>query len=114
MPRSDQADWENIGETEPFNGVLTHERFLRANLTPETLEEFYRYGRQDVEYLLHRLSQLYPGMPRPTTVLDFGCGVGRLTRAMCALPAQVTGVDCSAGMLAPSGPSIESRRSGAQ
>ena len=42
------TDWAMLGEGEPFFGVLSAPRFLRANITPETLEEFWETGRADM------------------------------------------------------------------
>ena len=48
MARDTDQDWLEYGEFEPYYGVLTHERFLRANLTPDVLEEFWQSGRENV------------------------------------------------------------------
>lgn len=97
--RDTDTDWQIMGESEPYFGVLSHERFLRRNLTDETLAEFWTTGDHHIGAIHHRLVQHF-GDFLPTNALDFGCGVGRLTRAMAKLAGRATGVDVSEGMLA--------------
>ena len=96
--RNTDLDWTNIGDTEPFYGVLANPMFLKENLSPENLKAFWRAGRLDVNYFLLLVRQHF-GEFTPKTALDFGCGVGRLTRGIAKHVDQVTGVDISPGML---------------
>lgn len=96
--RETDRDWAEIGRTEPFFGVLADPRFFRDNLTDDVLEDFWRSGRVDIDYVLNTIRH-HLGDFDPTDALDFGCGVGRLTRAMARHCARVTGVDISPGML---------------
>lgn len=97
--RETDADWIVLGADEPYHGVLSQEKFLRRNLTPEILEEFWATGEEEIGYLAKVLTQHF-GAFESKRALDFGCGVGRLTRALSRRAAHVTGVDISAGMLA--------------
>jgi trans-aconitate methyltransferase len=92
-----------LGEGEPFYGVLSDPRFLRANITPAALEEFWQTGRNEMQGY-RQLIQAHFGDFSDASALDFGCGVGRLTRAMGELCRQATGLDISSGML------VEARR----
>jgi SAM-dependent methyltransferase len=105
VERDTDADWRAIGAADPFWGVLSHEQYRAGNLTPETLEAFYESGRDDVAEIVRRLTAA-TGQPPAGRALDFGCGVGRLTEAMCDHAGEVTGYDISPGMLA------EARRRG--
>lgn len=96
--RDTDEDWLHYGEFEPYYGVLTHDRFLRANLTPEILAEFWQAGRNDVQWIWGELSRLF-GPRSPQRALDFGCGVGRLTRAIAEIAAEAVGVDLSPEMI---------------
>ena len=46
------TEWQAWGEQDPYFGVLTEERYRRAKLTAESLEEFFRTGRRHVEEVL--------------------------------------------------------------
>jgi len=83
---------------EPYFTVLAHDKFRRANLTPEAEQEFFASGEEYVAHVLHTIrNEIAPGM-QPRSILEFGCGPGRL-----AIPfsrrAKTTAVDVSPAML---------------
>jgi SAM-dependent methyltransferase len=96
--RDTDADWRQLGATEPYWGVLTHPDYKAANLTPRALESFYATGVDYMAGIVEALARTTGGAPGGRA-LDFGCGTGRLTEAMCAYADQVTGYDISPGML---------------
>ena len=97
--RETDADWAILGDDEPFFGVFSHEKFLRRNLTPDVLAEFWASGVEEIQYL-RRILIAHFGDFQAGHAVDFGCGVGRLTRALAEVCDRVTGVDVSPGMLA--------------
>lgn len=98
VPRDTDEDWRIIGDEDPYHGVLTHDRFRRDQLTDEALVDFFMSGRGEVEHYLQRMRVLF-GDFQPRSALDFGCGVGRLTRPLAEITADAIGVDVSPGML---------------
>ena len=61
--------------------------------------EFFATGEQDVEWLMSCANLL--GLPRERSLaLDFGCGIGRLTRPLATHFENYVGVDISEPMLA--------------
>jgi SAM-dependent methyltransferase len=96
--RDTDADWREIGASDPYWGVISHPRFQRDNLTPEAVEDFYRSGRDEIETIATGLGWLTGRVPSGRA-LDFGCGVGRLTEAMTRFAGEVVGYDVSPGML---------------
>jgi len=88
-----EDDWEELARREPHFAVLTREEFLRGRLTPEALEKFWASGEDDVRFLFE-LAKI-----QPEIAVDFGCGVGRLTRALAKRATRVIGVDASPTML---------------
>lgn len=92
--RSDE-DWQELGSREPYFAVLTDERFLRDRLDDQAREAFFASGEADVEELFALAG---PGFS-PRSALDFGCGVGRLTRALARRVERVYGVDVAPAML---------------
>jgi SAM-dependent methyltransferase len=96
--RDTDADWRALGAAQPYWGVLTQPAYRSENLTPARIEAFYASGRDDVDGLAEALRRT-TGAPPGGRALDFGCGAGRLTEAMCAHAETVTGYDISPGML---------------
>jgi ubiquinone/menaquinone biosynthesis C-methylase UbiE len=62
------------------------------------LEAFLATGRNEVTWLLRTLAESFPDVPR-ARALDFGCGVGRVTRALAGHFASVVGVDVAPSMI---------------
>jgi SAM-dependent methyltransferase len=93
--REHARPWEEWGTLDP----------LWANLTePGTqhgawdLEDFWRLGREEIGAVMAVADRL--GRPRERReALDFGCGAGRLTRALCAHFERTTGVDVAQSMI---------------
>ena len=93
------GDWERFGAVEPYFAVLTESRFLKQNLTPETVAAFYATGESDVARLAG-LAAAEAGRPlSPEKALEFGCGVGRLTFAMARRADCVVGIDAAPSLL---------------
>jgi SAM-dependent methyltransferase len=98
-PRNTDRDWSEIGANEPYFGVITHDRFKRDVLDAVAIEDFFASGQHDIDHQIRRMRSFYPDF-EPRSALDFGCGVGRLTRPLAALTGDAVGVDISPGMLA--------------
>jgi len=86
-------DWNTLGETQPYFAVLTEDRFLLEQMSNEDREAFFASGEADVA----RIFELIDVTPK--SALDFGCGVGRLTRALAKRVDRVAGVDAAESML---------------
>lgn len=90
-----KSSWTAIGNEDPLFGVLTQPD-KRGRLWQ--LEEFMETGRNDVRSMLDFAARNHVS-PRSERALDFGCGVGRLTQALCQVFREVHGVDISPAML---------------
>ncbi len=93
---SHRRDWNELGELDPFWAVLSDpsRKFGRWDIS-----EFLETGVVEVRELLSIAEKL--GYPAARfRALDFGCGVGRLTRALAGHFEECTGVDISAPMVA--------------
>ena len=91
---SDQRDWNELGKADPYWAILSlpgtrHGRWRS--------EDFFATGPPDIAAALERFEAL--PSPRYGRALDFGCGVGRLTRALATPFDHVTGVDISETMV---------------
>ena len=97
---SDRA-WEKYGKEDPYFGVITHEKFKKSNLTEEALDSFFESGRDHVNHVVEIFKSLSDKKLTPFhSVLDFGCGTGRLVVPFASIADKVTGVDVSKYMLA--------------
>ena len=99
MKRADRA-YDGIGRTEPYYGVITLEHFLRANLDPAALREFFATGEAQVASVLATIRAHLAADFKPRRALDFGCGVGRILIPLAREAGQALGVDVSDAMMA--------------
>jgi SAM-dependent methyltransferase len=98
MPHSDKQ-WETFGQSDPYYGVITLDRFRKNNLTASSLIDFFRSGEDHIHYMLDQIRLHVAPDFHPLRALDFGCGVGRCTIPLARLCPSVTGVDVSNSML---------------
>jgi SAM-dependent methyltransferase len=91
--------WSHYGETEAHWSVLTFDRYREETLG-ENLEDFHRSGKVHVDYFLRALARAGLTVPADGTCIELGCGVGRITRWLAPLFANVIGVDVSPGHIA--------------
>lgn len=90
-----QRKWDALATKDPLWSVLTWDE-KRDGKWDE--REFYATGEREVEELIREAKDLGVN-PQFSTALDFGCGVGRLTRALSKHIDVVYGVDISQEML---------------
>ena len=88
--------WNELGRRNPLGVVLAPSGEQSSG---RQVDDFFATGRADVSRLIARLDQLAPRMPR-RSALDFGCGVGRLSRALADHFDTVTGIDVAPSMIA--------------
>ena len=88
-------DWDDLALVDPFWAVLAADDKRGGGWEPT---EFFATGEADIEEMLATAAQL--GRPtRHERALDFGCGVGRLTRALARRFDEAVGIDVSERML---------------
>lgn len=86
--------WQQLGETEPFWSTLVCDRY-RAPVVIRALDEFFQSGRHSAEVLKATLRRNGDNPSRFRTILEFGCGVGRVTRWLAESGAKVFAYDIS-------------------
>jgi 2-polyprenyl-3-methyl-5-hydroxy-6-metoxy-1,4-benzoquinol methylase len=86
--------WQFFGETEPYYSVITNDAYLTKNLQ-KNRDEFYAGGELGVRRTLAFLSRNGIDLSTIRHVLDYGCGVGRLTVSLAKQFPMVLGVDIS-------------------
>lgn len=87
--------WDLLGRRNPLGAILTDSE---GGIREWNLEEFLATGRTDARRFITDLGQIAPAVSR-TRALDFGCGVGRVTRALAEYFDYVVGVDIAPSMI---------------
>lgn len=89
-----KSTWENLGRVDPLWAVLSDPSRRDGRWD---VAEFMATGRGQVEWIrgLVKDAELALG----DRVLDFGCGVGRLTNALAEYAAEAVGVDIADSMI---------------
>jgi ubiquinone/menaquinone biosynthesis C-methylase UbiE len=91
-----KRDWEDLARVDPLWAICTDSKKQYGKWDTE---EFFKSGEIDIAHLVTVAKRL--GHPRDWKLaLDFGCGIGRLTRAMSAHVANCIGLDISEEMIA--------------
>ena len=85
--------WVKYGEEEPYWSVLTEDDY-KSNLIENNYEKFYETGVEEVKNIENILKK-YNQTLKNKIILDFGCGVGRLTNACTQYSLNVYGIDIS-------------------
>jgi 2-polyprenyl-3-methyl-5-hydroxy-6-metoxy-1,4-benzoquinol methylase len=89
-----QSTWQQLGETEPHWSVVIADQYRQANID-DNKDEFYRTGEQHVAQLFGSLERNGVDSSRFKTCLDYGCGVGRITRHLAGRFEKVNAYDIS-------------------
>jgi len=88
-----KTDWEELALLDPMWAVLS-DKDKRGNRW--NTEEFFNTGKLEIDRLM---AEINPHPDSRAKALDFGCGVGRLTRALLSYYSEVHGVDVSENMI---------------
>ena len=94
------TEWQAWGIRDPYFAVLTNPKYRTDALTPDAKLEFLASGRKTVEMVLNACRGYFGAHFAPQRVLDFGCGVGRLSIPFAAEAREVVGMDVAESMLA--------------
>lgn len=93
-------DWERWGASDPYFGVCSGGRFHAGSMTSEARTEFFASGEAHVSRIWQDIERMVGAEFFPDSVLDFGCGVGRLVIPFSRRAERVVGVDISPSMIA--------------
>lgn len=100
MLRQDPTrQWELFGRRDPYFGVCTHEQFKREAFGEDARTRFFASGEEQMDDLLADVRSLVDPDFTPESVLEYGCGVGRLLIPAARQAQRVVGVDISSAML---------------
>lgn len=94
LSRSMKCDWNQMARENPYYYVVTWDEFSSPTQCDTTA--FFESGKKSVAEVLGWL-QVQP--QRDWSVLEIGCGLGRLTRTLNGMFDRVVGVDVSSEMI---------------
>ncbi|MEV4311412.1 class I SAM-dependent methyltransferase [Actinocrispum sp. NPDC049592] len=86
--------WESLGDVDPLWAVVSDPDRRDGQWD---LAEFMQTGRESVARVVATLAD--HGLSLGSRVLDFGCGVGRLSNGLAEYADSVVGIDIAASML---------------
>ena len=90
-----RRDWEDLAGEDLYWSILSDPDKRFEDQAPDA---FLASGRAEIDAVLARAADY--GLPEShESALDFGCGAGRLTRALAARFNEVVGIDISARMI---------------
>jgi len=89
-------NWDEFGKQDPLWAILTDPRYRGNRWDPN---KFFETGRAHISGVMTELDRIGVKVQR-RWALDFGCGVGRLTQALCEHFVQCSGVDIAPSMVA--------------
>ncbi len=94
-----QRHWDRFGSDDPLWAILTAPDKKNNKWDPA---EFFQTGCDEIQGVMQYLASLNQHPNRNSSqarAMDFGCGVGRLTQAMCEHFARCDGVDIAPSMI---------------
>lgn len=90
-----QQHWNEFGKQDPMWAILTEPTKAGGNWDPS---EFFARGEVEINHIFALLEA--KGLTIETKrALDFGCGVGRLTQALCKRFDEAHGIDIAPSMI---------------
>jgi SAM-dependent methyltransferase len=90
--------WHHLGETDPYFSVLTSPQY-RGKPSEKDIERFFASGAAEVKRLELALARVGVRLDGKGTCIEYGCGLGRVTRHLAPHFARTIGVDISAAHL---------------
>jgi 2-polyprenyl-3-methyl-5-hydroxy-6-metoxy-1,4-benzoquinol methylase len=101
MPYTNDEVWEELAKKNPYWAVISMPEYRADVLNPEVRDKFFQTGRDFVDHLYDRAAGMGCSPDTYRTVIDFGCGVGRLSRAFAERDTtrRITAIDISQEML---------------
>lgn len=90
-----KKNWDEFGKQDPLWSILTDPTKKGNKWTPE---EFFKTGEEEIKSVLTYIDSLGIAYSQDKA-LDFGCGVGRLTQALCYYFHECYGIDIAPSMI---------------
>lgn len=90
-----QSNWDEFGKRDPLWAILSYPEKRNGKWD---VRKFFESGEREIAGVLEYVGSLGLSLSR-SRALDFGCGVGRLTQALCQHFDECCGVDIAPSMI---------------
>lgn len=87
--------WTKYGNEDPYYSVLTNEGYRNAVISESKIIEFFEQGEGEYRFINRTLANNGIDTEPNATILDMGCGLGRVGSHFAKLVANYIGVDIS-------------------
>jgi 2-polyprenyl-3-methyl-5-hydroxy-6-metoxy-1,4-benzoquinol methylase len=91
--------WETLGRVDPYWAVISNDAYHGRRLTDQQLAAFLKSGADHVDDIWRSCQRVFGDDFAPRRVLDFGCGVGRVTLPLARRVDAVVAIDIAESML---------------
>jgi 2-polyprenyl-3-methyl-5-hydroxy-6-metoxy-1,4-benzoquinol methylase len=91
--------WETLGRVDPYWAVISNDAYHGQRLTDQQLAAFLKSGADHVDDVWRMCRHEFGDDFAPRRVLDFGCGVGRVTLPLARRVDSVVAIDIADSML---------------
>jgi 2-polyprenyl-3-methyl-5-hydroxy-6-metoxy-1,4-benzoquinol methylase len=92
-------EWEKWGQRDPYFAVITRDDYHADRVDDGARRVFFAGGEDEIAMTVEDVRRVTSSDWRPNSVLDFGCGVGRLTIPLARISERICAVDVSPAML---------------
>jgi len=89
-------NWEGFAKTDPLWSILTDPNKKDGKWD---VDEFFKTGKDEIDIVFNYLEKNNVSPTNKQRAIDFGCGVGRLTRAIHTRFDDTLGIDASSQMV---------------
>ncbi|HEV7240671.1 MAG TPA: class I SAM-dependent methyltransferase [Thermoanaerobaculia bacterium] len=93
------AKWEEVARHEPYFALLADHGEAGVESNAVANDAFFKTGEDDIAALLAAIATLFSRDVRLDSVVDFGCGAGRLTLPLARRAGHVLACDVAPTML---------------
>jgi 2-polyprenyl-3-methyl-5-hydroxy-6-metoxy-1,4-benzoquinol methylase len=90
-----QQNWDRFGQIDPLWAILSSPDKINSNWNRA---EFFQTGVDEINRVMQYVDSLGISVSMKRAV-DFGCGVGRLTQALCRYFDECRGIDIAPSMI---------------
>jgi 2-polyprenyl-3-methyl-5-hydroxy-6-metoxy-1,4-benzoquinol methylase len=97
-----QDTWHHLGETEPHWSVMSTSEFTKSGINEEQ-NAFYQSGKKSADLLFATMQRNAIDPSKYKSCLEYGCGLGRVTRWLAERFETVLGYDISGAHLKRAG-----------